>query len=95
MEVNDQCCTSSGRARVRRKVAQDHFLQNKTGLDGFTKTNIIGDQKIDPRHGKRTHDRVELVFVHLDATAERGLQGFIISLGNGTPRYSICNKWVD
>ena len=55
----------------------------------FAKANIVGDQQVDPRHGERPDHRVKLVFIDLDAAAERGLQGAVVSLGNGAPAHGI------
>jgi hypothetical protein len=52
-------------------MAQNHFLHHKTGFDGLAETHIVGNQQIDPLHGKRTDNRVKLIIVNLYAAAER------------------------
>jgi hypothetical protein len=66
-------------------MPQDHFLYDEASFDGLAEANIIGDEQVDPRHRKSPDNWVELVFVYLNAAAERGLQGFVVGLGDCPP----------
>jgi hypothetical protein len=70
-------------------MAQDHLLNNQTGLDGLAQAYIVGNQEVDPGHGECPNDRVELVFINFDTASKRGLQSLIVSLGDGTPTHGI------
>ncbi len=70
-------------------MPEDEFLHDEAGFDGFAEAHVVSHEQIHPWHGQGTHDGVELVIVHFDAAAERGLQGFVVGAGNGSPGHGI------
>src|SRR5437667_7472972 len=52
-------------------VTNDEFLADQSSLDGFTQTDIVGDQQIDARHLDSTCDGIKLVILNFNATAKR------------------------
>jgi hypothetical protein len=53
-----------------RPVTKDQLLGNEASLDRLAQPNVVGDEKGDTRHADRSHERVELVPVDLDAGLE-------------------------
>ena len=70
-------------------VAQDQFLSDQAGLDGLAEPNIISNQQIDPRHGKRPHHGIKLIIIHFNAAAKGRLKSFIIGGRNRSPSYRV------
>ncbi len=55
-------------------VASDELLNHEARLDGLSEAHVVGDQQVGAGHLNRTHHRVELVVLDLDATAIGGKQ---------------------
>ena len=53
-------------------IARQVFLDDQSCFDGFPQTDIIGDEKVDPREQERLAEGFELVGVEPDAGAEPG-----------------------
>src|SRR6266566_1340005 len=70
-------------------MTYDKLLADQARLNGLAQADIIGDQQVGAGHLDSSHDRVKLVIFHLDATAERGLQGLDVSTGNSSPAYRV------
>jgi hypothetical protein len=57
--------------RLPSTVTQNKFQQYHPSFNGLPKTNVIRDQKIDPRHLNRTNDGIKLVVFNVNTASKR------------------------
>ena len=72
-----------------RAMPQQQFLNDQTGLDGFAKAYIVGDEQVDARHVDGAHQRVELEVLDADTAAERRLEESTIGIGGCAPAHGV------
>src|SRR5690606_34739894 len=74
-------------------VAQQHLLDDETGLNGLAQADVIGDEQIDAGHVNGAYQRVKREVLNTDATAERCLQKPSVRVGGGTPPNRIKKRF--
>jgi len=70
-------------------VAQQHFLDHQTGLDGLAQPDVVGDEQRYPGHPEGLGDRLELVVLDGDARTERRLQRLVVGTRDGSPAHGV------
>ncbi len=70
-------------------MTAEKFLNYEPGLDSFSKTNIICNQKICSRHLDGAGDRVELVVFNLYSTPIGSKKRSLIGQGRCAPAQSV------
>src|SRR5215510_5478179 len=70
-------------------MPKHHFLHHQSGLDCLAEPDIVRDEQIHPRHRKCPNNRIELIFIDLDAAPERRLKRTVVSLRDGAPLHGI------
>ena len=66
-------------------MPEQHLLDDQACLDRLAEPDIVGDQKIGPRHIDGAHQRIELKILDADAATERGLKEAAVRVRCRTP----------
>ena len=66
-------------------MAEQHLLNDEAGLNRLPEADVVRDQQVGPRHVYRADQRIELIILDGNTTAEGSLEVTAIRIRRSAP----------